>query len=137
MATLFDGSASLVKGELLELLREELRPDEKDPPPSDEPLTQHQVGESRPGEQPLPDRQIPPPPRRLSRVRLSISDLSIAKTNNLQPYVFKVLQEQDAGAEIQLTIQVSSEAGIGRDILVERIVEGFDQLGIAVDWAGE
>ena len=137
LATLFDGSASLVKGEMLELLREELGPDEKEPLPSDEPPPQHRVEEPKPGEQPQTDNQIPPPPRRLSRVRLSISDLSVAKTNNLQPYLFKVLQDQDAGAEIQLTIQVSSEAGIGRDVLEERIVQGFDQLGIAIDWAEE
>lgn len=138
LATLFDGSASLVKGEMLELIREELGSKDRDVPGSDEPATQRQVRESKPGEEPLPTpEQIPLPPRRLSRLRLSINDLSVAKTNNLQPYLFKVLQEQDAGAEIQLTIQVSSDAGIGQDVLEGRIVEGFDQLGIAIDWAEE
>ena len=71
-------------------------------------------------------------------MRLTINDLSVAKTNNLQPYLFKVLQEQDAGAEIQLTIQ-SVQRGRHRcsTFWRERIVEGFDQLGIAVDWDEE
>ncbi len=138
LAALFDGSASLVKGEMLELIRDVLRSDDKDAPLPDEPIPPQQGGEPKPGEDPSPPaEQIPPPPRRLTRVRLSISDLSVAKTNNLQPYLFKVLQEQDAGAEVQFTIQVSSEAGIGQDVLEHRIVEGFDQLGITVEWEEE
>ena len=138
LVALFDGSASLVKGEMLELIRDELRSYDEDAPLADDPIPAQQVWEQKPGEDSsTPAEPIPPPPRRLSRVRLSINDFSVAKTNNLQPYLFKVLQEQDAGAEIQLTIQVSSEAGNGQDVLEERIVEGFDQLGIAVEWAEE
>lgn len=136
LAALFDGSASLVKGEMLELIRDELRSDDQDAPLSDESTPPQQVAEPKPGDEPSPPAaQIPLPPQRLTRVQLSVKDLSIAKTNNLQPYLFRVLQEQDAGAEIQLTIQVSSEAGIGEDVLERRIVEGFDQLGISVEWA--
>ena len=58
----------------------------------------------------------------------------MAKTSNLQPYLFRVLQDQDAGAEVSVTIDVSSSAGIPEDILDARIIEGFDQLGIAVEW---
>ena len=75
-----------------------------------------------------------PPPKRLTRVRLDVDDLAVAKTNNLQPYLFKVLQEQDAGAELSVTIEVNSDAGISQDILNQRIVEAFDQLGIVVRW---
>ena len=77
---------------------------------------------------------IPPPPKRLTRVRLDVNDLAVAKTNNLQPYLFRVLQDQDAGAEVSLTIEVTSDAGISQDALDQRIVEAFDQLGIAVRW---
>ena len=80
------------------------------------------------------EKPVIPPPKRLARVRLNVRDLAIAKTNNLQPYLFKVLQEQDAGAEVDVTIQVSSSAGIPQDVLEQRIVEAFDQLGIALQW---
>ena len=73
-------------------------------------------------------------PKRLTRVKLDVHDLAVAKTNNLQPYLFKVLQEQDAGAEVSVTIEVTSDAGIPQDVLDQRIVEAFDQLGIAVRW---
>ena len=56
------------------------------------------------------------------------------KTNNLQPYLFRVLQQQDAVAEVQLSILVSSEPGISEDILDSQIVEAFEQLGISVSW---
>ena len=77
---------------------------------------------------------IPPPAKRLTRVRLNINNLDVSKTGNLQPYLFKLLQEQDAGARVNVTIEVSSTSGISQDILNQRIVEGFDQLGIEVKW---
>ena len=129
--TLFDGSASLVKGELLELIREQLYP-ETTPVPPDEPevkpvdLDKRTLRETEP--------VIPAPAKRLARVRLNVNHLAVAKTNNLQPYLFKVLQEQDAGAEVNLTIEVSSGAGIPQDVLDQRVVEAFDQLGIEVRW---
>ena len=61
-------------------------------------------------------------------------DVPIAKTSNLQPYLFRVLQEQDAGAELVVTIEVKSGAGIPEDVLEKRIVEGFEQLGVSVEW---
>ena len=75
-----------------------------------------------------------PSPKRFSRVRLNVSDLAVAKTNNLQPYLFKFIQEQDAGAEVSIRIEVSSDAGISQEVLEQRIVEGLDQLGISVTW---
>ena len=47
-----------------------------------------------------------------------------------------MLQQQDAGAEVQLSILVRSEPGIGQDVLESQIVEAFDQLGISVSWDG-
>ena len=67
-------------------------------------------------------------------MRLNVSDLAVAKANNLQPYLFRVLQQQDAVAEVQLTILVTSEPGIPEDILDSQIVEAFEQLGISVNW---
>ena len=136
--SLFDGSASLVKGNLLDLIRKELSPEspptgegEKD---RDQERPQPETGVEQPDNQ---GSHIPKPDKRLAWVRLSVRDLSVAKTSNLQPYLFKVLQEQDAGAEVSVTIEVSSEAGISEDALNQRIVEGFSQLGVAVEWQEE
>ena len=138
LSALFDGSASLVKGDLLDLIREELNPGDRstDGSEQDEGSEQLPPGTSteQSGEQ---ETLIPPPAKRLARVKLSVRDLSVAKTSNLQPYLFRVLQEQDAGAEVSVTIEVSSDAGISEDVLNQRIVEGFGQLGIAVEWREE
>ena len=134
VSTLFDGSASLVKGDMLQLIREELHAEEpeggEDEGESEEPQTE----EHRKTIGKISDQVIPAPPKRLRRVRLDVDDLAVAKTNNLQPYLFKVLQEQDAGAELSVTIEVNSGAGISQDILNQRIVEAFEQLGISVRW---
>ena len=138
LSTLFDGSASLVKGDLLEIIREELSPGDhstggiKQDRGSEQPQTE--TGTEQSEEQ---GTLIPRPAKRLARVRLRVRDLSVAKTSNLQPYLFRVLQEQDAGAEINVTIEVSSDAGISEEALNQRIVEGFSQLGIAVEWQEE
>ena len=123
---------------MLYLVREELSPEDR---PTDD---SEQAGGS---EQPRTDTGteqsdeqgllIPRPARRLARVKLRVRDLSVAKTGNLQPYLFRVLQEQDAGAEVNVTIEVSSDAGISEEALNQRIVEGFSQLGIAVEWQEE
>jgi len=133
--TLFDGSAALVEGDLLQLIREELHPtvDAEAPTARDEVRPPGVSAEASPAvtpEQP----SIPPPARRLARVRLNVQDFAVTKTNNLQPYLFKVLQDQDAGAEVNVTIEVSSAAGISQDVLDQRIVEAFSQLGIAISW---
>lgn len=135
MPVLFDGSASLVKGELLDLIREELG----QPAPTDGEKKPELVT-GRPGGKgsatvvsDKPDT-IPPPVKRLTEVRLTLEDLQIGKTGNLQPYLFKVLQELDAGIEVTVVIDVSSQAGIPADVLDQRIVEAFDQLGITVRW---
>ena len=138
LSNLFDGSASLVKGDLLDLIREELSPEDR---PTDEneqdsgpEQPQTETGKEQSGEQ---GTLIPRPAKRHARVRLSVRDLSVAKTSNLQPYLFRVLQEQDAGAEVSVTIEVSSDAGISEEALNQRIVEGFSQLGIPVEWQEE
>ena len=130
LVSLFDGSASLVKGELLDLIRAELRPEPVEPPDPVDP--QPQPSEPRPPEPPSP--VVTPPARRLKQVRLNVSGLAVGKANNLQPYLFRVLQQQDAGAEVQVSIVVRSEPGIPEDILDGQIVEAFEQLGISVDW---
>jgi hypothetical protein len=84
--------------------------------------------------QPPPPSVIPAPPKRHARIRLRVGPTGIAKTSNLQPYLFRVLQEQDAGAELTLTVEVSSGTGISEEALQKRIVEAFDQLGIKVEW---
>ena len=134
LGALFDGSASLVKGDLLQLIREELHPESEN---EVEVKTETQREQTEEWQNPRlikKEQAIPPPAKRLSRVRLSLQNLAVAKTNNLQPYLFRVLQEQDAGAEVDLTIHVSSGAGIPQDVLNQRIVEAFDQLGITVRW---
>lgn len=131
MGPLFDGSASLVKGDLRDLIRGELHPEsEPDQPDAAVPMPPTPGGEGE-GQPQLP---IPAPGRRLTKVRLNVRDLAVAKTNNLQPYLFKVLQEHDAGAEVHVTIQVASETGIPEEALDRRIVEAFEQLGITVSW---
>lgn len=134
---LFDGSASLVKGDLLDLMRDALRrPDGANiAVGTDEDKTTPEAGGVAPGPGPLTlPVNIPAPTRRFSRVVLKIEGLGIAKTSNLQPYLFKVLQEQDAGAALRLSIDVTSSIGISEDVLRERIVQAFDQLGIEIDW---
>ena len=140
LTTMFDGSASLVTGDLLELIREQLSPD----PPKETPPDENLLGSSHdahdqgvikdkptdPVQEPLPI----PAPKRLGRVRLNVQDLAVGKTNNLQPYLFRFLLEVDAGAEVNITIEVSSSAGIPEEVLDNRIVEGLDQLGITVRW---
>ena len=138
LSNLFDGSASLVKGDLLDLIREELssqdRPTSGNEQDGDSEQPQTETGTEQSEEQ---GTLIPRPAKRLAQVRLSVRDLSVAKTSNLQPYLFRVLQEQDAGAEVSVTIEVSSDAGISEEALNQRIVEGFSQLGIAVEWQEE
>ena len=63
-----------------------------------------------------------------------MANVPITKTTNLQPYLFKVLQDEDAGVELDITINVTSDAGISDEVLEKRIVEGFDQLGVSVEW---
>jgi len=76
------------------------------------------------------------PATRHRKVHLTLGPIPVAKTGNLQPYLFRVLQEQDAGAEIRIEIDVASDAGIAEDVL-ERILQGLDQLQIPARWDGE
>ena len=135
LESLFDGSASLLKGDLLDLIREELQPK----------VETYQSRDADQGTSTTPEggsddkgtaepEPIPAPARRFSRVRLNLHDLAVGKTNNLQPYLFRVLQDQDAGAELTVTIEVSSDAGIPESILNDRIVEGLEQLDISIGW---
>lgn len=63
-----------------------------------------------------------------------IEDLQVGKTSNLQPNLFRVLQELDAGVVLTLSVEVDSDAGIPEDVLDSRIVEAFDQFGISIRW---
>ncbi len=132
--SLFDGSAFLVEGELLQLIREQLglgtSPGKAEEPEQGPEATDGGAAGETGGAEPT----IPTPPKRFARVRLSVGDMAIAKTNNLQQYLFRVLQEQDAGAEVSVTIEVSSDTGISQEILDQRIVEAFGQLGINIGW---
>lgn len=140
LVSLFDGSASLVKGDLLELIREELRPASEEAPSADDgpssdsgkPQPEQDAGQEEAADQ--GKFPIPAPPKRLKQVRLNVRDLAVGKTNNLQPYLFRVLQQQDAGAEVQISILVRSDPGIPEDVLDRQIVEAFEQLGVSVEW---
>ena len=129
---LFDGSASLVTGDLLEIIGEELQSKASSvtSPPSVEgtvPAEDEKQGEpAEPASVSATERH--------RVVRLRISSIDVGKTGNLQPYLFKAIQDQDAGAELAITIEVRSEAGITVDLLDDRIVQGLEQLGIGIDW---
>jgi hypothetical protein len=58
----------------------------------------------------------------------------VTKTGNLQPYLFRVIQDHDAGAELAIEVDVSSQAGVPEEALEKRIVEGLEQLGIDTTW---
>ena len=133
LSALFDGSAFLVKDAMRDLIREELRPGQTPEAPGDSPPSAQPEQGDEGGDAP-PAKPIPPPARRLRKVTLNVPNLPVAKTNNLQPYLFKVLQQQDAGARVRLAIEVTSETGIAEDALKDHIVEAFDLLGIEVTW---
>ena len=141
LPSLFDGSAYMVKGDTLLAIRRELGgavEDKEGDEGTSEPGQGSKTSEgSNNKSRRTQDPPIPPPSKRLARVRLAVNGLSIGRTTNLQPYLFKVIQDQDAGAEINLTIEVTSDAGISEESLNQRIVEGFSQLGIDVDWQEE
>lgn len=134
VTSMFDGSASLVKGDVRDLIRMELggTPVETPPEPPQPPGSVEKP--HGPGQ---PPTHIPVPVVRHTRVRLKIDHLSIAKTSNLQLYLFKVLQEQDATTTLSVTIDAKSDAGITDEALNKRIVEGLEQLGIRVEWEAE
>jgi hypothetical protein len=127
-----DGSASLVKGDVRDLIRMELGA----PPVETPEVTKVPINGGGPLGTGLTLQQprIPLPETRHTRLRLRIDQLSIAKTSNLQLYLFKVLQEQDAAATLSIIIDAKSEAGISEEALNKRIVEGLEQLGIKVEW---
>lgn len=131
---LFDGSTSLVRGTLVEQIVEQLG--EKAKAPEETPPDGEKPGKDGDKDKGGSTVAIPPPARRLARVKLRIGPMGIAKTSNLQPYVFKVLQEQDVGAEVEVVVEVESGAGISEDVLEKRIVEGLEQLGMRVNLEG-
>lgn len=130
---LFDGSASLVRGDMRVLIREQLGIAKPGPGPG--PIPGPEPG---PGPKPGPGGRtpapIPKPAHRLTHVKLTLSDMSIGKTANLQPYLFRVIQEHDAGARVVLHIEIDSDAGIPEDEIERRILEGLEQLGIDASW---
>jgi hypothetical protein len=132
-AVLFDGSASLVRGALIDLIREQLGEKVPVTDTGDAPKPEPEPDDDdkrRRGPEPIPS-----PATRHSRVRIRVGPSSIARlTSNLQPYLLKVIQEQDAGAEVDIVVEVTSGAGIAEDVITKRILEAFDQLGISVKW---
>ena len=138
LVTLFDGSAWLVGGDLRASIKEQLNPTSTEVESIESPEDPGGQGELNLRETvpdyPQPPEPIPVPAKRFAKVRLNLSDLSVGKTNNLQPYLFKFLQEQDAGAQVNITIEVTSSAGISQEYLDQRIIESLDQLGIAASW---
>jgi hypothetical protein len=138
---LFDGFASLVRGTLRDLIREELA-SRIEPGTDPEPVVVRPDGGQRGIREPGPEidpQPIPEPPtirpvQRYRTVSIRVPRLPISKTQNLQPYLFKVLQEKDVDAEVSITIRVTSQAGIDEETLTNRIVEGLDMLNIPVDW---
>jgi hypothetical protein len=107
---------------MLDLIREQLGV-KKGPPP--------RRGKDEGEKTPPP---IPRPSQRLTQIKLTLRDMSVGKTANLQHYLFKVIQEHDAGARITLHVDIDSDAGIPRDEIERRIVQGLDQLEISVEW---
>ena len=132
--TLFDGSASLVRGDMRDLIRDQIRGDQEPDRDDDADIKPPIDPPSKDTDKKTTQPPIIPTLQRHARVRLNVADLPIAKTTNLQPYLFKPLQEQDAGARITIAIEVTSAAGVTKEILEDRIVEGLGQLGIDVDW---
>ena len=63
---------------------------------------------------------------------MRLDRVPVAKTSNLQPYLFRVLQEQDAGAELTIANRGHKRRGDLDGALEKRIVEAFEQLGIDV-----
>lgn len=135
MPELFDGASFLVRGELRDLIREQLGPAqpeaEVEVAVGGEQERQMQRDE---GEGPTPPPARPLPVKRYMRVRLTVPAMPVVKIPNLQPYLWKVLQEADAGSTLAISVDVECPAGLSEDVLEKRIVEGFDQLGITVTW---
>jgi hypothetical protein len=46
----------------------------------------------------------------------------------------KVIQEQDAGAEVEIVVEVDSGAGISEEVIHKRILEAFEMLGVSARW---
>jgi hypothetical protein len=138
LVTLFDGSASLLTGEWLTVVRDSLKKPTGEiiepPGPEPEPGPEPGPGPQPPIVDPKPPTPPIPTPKRYTSVRLRVDDLPIGKTSNLQLYLFKALQQQDAGAQLRLTIEVQSTPGIPAETLDRNIVEGLEQLGITVTW---
>ncbi|MPZ22055.1 MAG: DUF499 domain-containing protein [Dehalococcoidia bacterium] len=132
LTTLFDGSVSLVRGELRDLIRQDLTVARDREAPSE--VVESDAAAEAPAEHVSVETAGPEVPKRHARVRIRVSGLPVAKSQNLQPYLFKVLQEVDPGTTVDLAIDVSCEAGMPEEVLEKRIVEGLDQLNIAVEW---
>lgn len=102
MPELFDGASFLVRGELRDLIREQLGPAqpeaEVEVAVGGEQERQMQRDE---GEGPTPPPARPLPVKRYMRVRLTVPAMPVVKIPNLQPYLWKVLQEADAGSTLQ------------------------------------
>lgn len=135
---LFDGAPYLVRGAYLSLLKEELGTAESAPATISDEAPSSASAEELADYGAQQDRPIrdPAPAKRYTKVRLTLPDLPVTKSTNLQPYLWKVLQDIDAGTKLTITANIDCPAGIPEDVLTDRIVEAFDQLGIEVEWEG-
>jgi hypothetical protein len=135
LQTLFDGSASLVKGDLIGLIREQLGISTDGPAPKlpgeNDDVT-YAPGEPAAGGK-VSD-VIPAPAKRLTHLRITLDQLPIAKSGNLQQYLFRILQNQDAGSTVNVSIDIHSAAGIPQEVLEKQIVEAFEQLNLSIKW---
>jgi hypothetical protein len=130
---LFDGSAYLLKGELLALVREQMSPTGAGQPKAETEAGEEVRSGSQPRATPIPP-QPPAPPRRHSRVRLRLSSIEVTKTSHLQPYLWKVIQGFDVTSRLSIVVDVECPAGLGEETLERQLVEGLGQLGIEVSW---
>lgn len=62
-----------------------------------------------------------------TRVSIRVTDIGSARTGNLQQYLFKILQEQDAAARLTLEIDVQNASGTLEKTSLDRIIEGMEQ----------
>lgn len=129
----FDGATFLVRGTMRDILREQLGQKT-----SSEPVRYPEPGATPPTSSGDTGGGVVQPgitvSKRHSRIRLRVSDLPITKSMQLQPYLWKFIQEVDATSKVGLTIDVDCPAGIGEDVLRDKIQQSFEMLGLSLDW---
>lgn len=134
MPALFDGTSFLVRGQLLQLIREELAPKGETATPAPEPGREPEAESGTLAEAPARGPATPQIAKRHARVRVRLPALDVAKSQNLQPYLWKVIQATDASSKLSLSVDITCPAGISEDVLRGQIVEAFEMLNIPIEW---